>query len=299
MSENYKTLLDNFTEWLETLGFSTSMVYNCPKTTAYFLAYLEQNGVQKIEHLTPKLVYEYFDHLQQRKSLRSAKALSTAHLNKSFDAIDKFLEFLHQMGMTTAPSPTKYRLLNPYKADFEILTPAEITDLYNTIQNTFLKYALASREPRQAILTLVLDLLYGCGLRRSEVTNLQIKDVNFNRKVLHIRQAKGYKDRYVPMSKKVYQNIQNFVFTHRKYFNRRPSYLFPYTSHYIPKALEILLRETSNHELKTKRLTPHSFRHSIATHLLQNGMSIESIAKFLGHSSLESTQIYTHIINDL
>ena len=177
------------------------------------------------------------------------------------------------------------------------MTQSEEQDSYKAIPYTFDNYSEASRQPRQAILQLVLDLLYGCGLRRSEVTALALKDVNFDRRVLHVRQAKGYKDRYVPMSKKVYQATQEFVYQHRSYWTRRPSMLFPYTAHYIPACIDILLRHCQN--LKHKKITPHTLRHSIATHLLQNGMSIENISRFLGHSSLESTQIYTHIINDL
>jgi len=299
MKNQFTYLQNGFDEWLKALSFSTSVQYQYPLMLSYFFTHLEEKGIINIEKLSSKIIFHYFYHLEQKTSEKTQKALSIAYLNKNFDAVDKFLEYLHQMDMEQAPSPTQYRILNPYQAQFTVLTKNEIKQLYQTIPHTFLHHSLPHREPRQAILTLVLDLCYGCGLRRSEVTKLKLKEVNLDRKVLYICQSKGYKDRYVPLSENLYQSLQTFIYQHRNYWNRRPQLLFPYTSHYLPKCIEILQRTTDNQPLKQKKITPHSFRHSIATHLLENGMSIENIAQFLGHDSLESTQIYAHINEEL
>jgi len=299
LNNNYTTILSNYKTWLQTLGFSKSIVYNYPLQVSYFFYWLEQQSINHISGITQKHVYTYFTYLEQRPNQRHKnKGLSVSHLNKIFDSVDKLCEFLHQIGLNTAPSPTKYRLLREDKESFTILTPKEIQELYKTVSLTFLDFSMSKREPRQAVLKLVLDLCYGCGLRRQEVTNLYLKDVDFDRKVLHVRQGKGYKDRYVPMSKTVCKSVEFFVYQHRSFFTRRPQMLFPYTSYYIPYCIDILLRETTNTELKEKRITPHTLRHSIATHLLQNGMNIENISRFLGHNTLESTQVYTHIVNE-
>ena len=300
LSENHTAILSTYTQWLQTLGFSAVVVYGYPKMVRHFLVWLQQNGVFHITHLTANHLHRYYTYIERRPNQRVAgRGLSTAHLNKSFDAVDKLCECLHHMGMDQAPSPTRYRLAHQHGERPSVLTRQEVRELYQAIPATFSNYGLATREPRQAILHLVLDLLYGCGLRRGEVIKLALDDVDLDRKVLHVRQAKGYKDRYVPLSKGVYRSIQLFVYQYRSYWSRRSGMLFPYTGDYIPYTLGILLRATDNQRLKQKKLTPHTLRHSVATHLLQGGMSIEGIARFLGHASLESTQIYTNITDEL
>ena len=299
MNQHFTTLQTHFDTWLKTLGFSSSVQYQYPQMLGYFFRYLEERGICNAQQLSSEIIYQYFDYLERTTGKLTRKAFSPAYLNKNFDAVDKFLEFLQQMGMQDIPSPTKYRILNPYQANFTVLSTQEISQLYEAIPNTFQNYGLATREPRQAILTLVLDLCYGCGLRRSELTNLQLNDVKLDRKVLHIRQAKGYKDRYVPFSQAIYKNLQLFIYQYRSYWNRRPQMLFPYCSHFVARCIKILQRESNNDLIKAKQISPHSLRHSIATHLLENGMDIKKIARFLGHDSLESTQIYAHINEEL
>ena len=297
MNQHFTTLHNNFDTWLKTLGFSNSVQYQYPQMLGYFFDYLDENGINNIQQLNSKIIFQYFDYLERTTGKQTKKAFSPAYLNKNFDSVDKFLEFLQQIGANETPSPTKYRILNPYQANFTVLSTLEIRELYAAIPNTFYNYSLATREPRQAILTLVLDLCYGCGLRRSEVTNLQLSDVKLDRKILHIQQAKGYKDRYVPFSQAIYKNLQLFIYQHRSYWNRRPKMLFPYHSPFVARCVKILQRDSNSGTLKEKQISPHSLRHSIATHLLENGMDIKKIARFLGHDSLESTQIYTHLPN--
>jgi len=299
MNQHFTTLQTHFDTWLKTLGFSSSVQYQYPQMLGYFLNYLEEIGISNSQQLSSETIYQYFNYLERTTGKHTKKAFSPAYLNKNFDAVDKFLEFLQHMQMNNAPSPTKYRILNPYQANFTVLSTSEIKKLYSTIPNTFHNYSLTTREPRQAILTLVLDLCYGCGLRRSEVTNLQLNDVKLDRKVLHIRQAKGYKDRYVPFSSSIYKNLQLFIYQHRNYWNRRPQMLFPYCSHFVACCIKILQKASKNDDIQNKQISPHSLRHSIATHLLENGMDIKKIARFLGHDSLESTQIYAHINEEL
>jgi len=144
----------------------------------------------------------------------------------------------------------------------------------------------------------MLDLCYGCGLRRSEALNVKVDDVNFDRKIIHVRQGKNYKDRFVPMSQKVYDGVKLFVYQYHRCFNKRKGYIYPFGADALAEALEMLVKQSDCESIKEKQPTLHTLRHSIATHLLQNGMNIEHIARFLGHSSLETTQLYTHISNE-
>lgn len=139
-------------------------------------------------------------------------------------------------------------------------------------------------------------LYYGCGLRKSEGLKLTTKDVDFENKTLFVRQGKKYKHRIIPLNDNIYKSG-------RLHFKLPQS--AKKTGHnrlFINSVLTLVfwlieLQSTCTYEsVKQKRIILHILRHSIATHLLQNGMSVENIAKFLGHSSLTTTQIYTHFI---
>ena len=299
LNHSYKAITQSYAEYLQTLGFAASTVYGYPRFVAGFLSWSEQKGICQINQVTTKTIFAYFAHLEHKRGERTKQTFSTSHLNRNFFAIDKFLEFLHQMGLDTAPLPTRYLLERKRKKPLQFLTSEEIQILYNTIPQTFPRLIFAIREARQMAVKLVLDLCYGCGLRRSEALNVKISDVNFDQRVIHVKQGKNYKDRFVPMSKKVYENLLTFTYQHRRSFSdHRPAYLYPFKTYAIAEALEMLVNNCNNETIKNKKPTLHTLRHSIATHLLQNGMDIENIARFLGHSTLESTQIYTHIEND-
>jgi integrase/recombinase XerD len=145
-------------------------------------------------------------------------------------------------------------------------------------------------------LKLVFALYYGCGLRLSEGWRLQIKDVDFDKKTLFIKQGKFYKDRIVPMNNNVCETIKDYIYNFRKCLKLNHNRLFISCFQVMRLRLKHVQSVCDDDTIKAKNLTLHGLRHSIATHLLQNGMSIENIALFLGHSSLDTTQIYTHLI---
>ena len=300
MNTNYKAILDNFTVWLDTLGYSDKLINCCKSTVNEFFEWLENRQISSIDLLNGKHITDYHAYLENRPNKRrKGRMLSVAHLNKNFYAVDKLLEFLHQYGRTNAPIPTKKfiktdRTERIYK--IETLTQAEIKTLYENIQNTFPALPFERRQAAHYELKLVFALFYGCGLRRSEGYKLQIQDINFDQKTVFVEQGKNYKDRIIPMSEGVYRELQDYVYNYRTRLKLNHSRLFDYDIQTQILRLRHLQNICQDEQIKEKRITLHILRHSIATHLLQNGMSIENIALFLGHSSLESTQIYTHLI---
>lgn len=292
---SYQTLIEHYSQWLQTLGFSKSIVYGYPKSIYYLLEYLESKSINQIHLITQKNIENYVLHLQSRKNLRSRGALSIAHLNKSFDALDKFIEFLNQHSQNINIIPTNYRIAidkTDYIQSIKYLSKEEIKRLYESVPNLFRRMSFKDREPRHALATLILDLCYGCGLRRSEAFNLLIDDIDFDKKMIFIKQGKNYKDRFVPMNDTICERIKTCMYQYRRLFKTKHKRAFPFDMgtmvHYY-KSMRKIAEINPNVGL-------HALRHSIATHLLQNGMKIEQISKFLGHSSLDSTQIYTHLI---
>ena len=293
---SYQTLIEHYAQWLQTLGFSKSIVYGYPKSIYYLLDYFENKGIDKIHLITQKTIHDYILHLQSRKNLRSRGALSIAHLNKSFDALDKFIDFLNQHSQNINIIPTNYRIAidkTEYIQSIKYLSKEEIKRLYESVPSLFRRMSFKDREPRHAVATMILDLCYGCGMRRSEAFNLLIEDIDFDKKIIFIRQAKGYKDRYIPLTDTINERLKYYIYQHRRFFKTKHKRAFPFDKGTMVYYFKEMIKCA---ELDSKTGL-HTLRHSIATHLLQNGMKVEQISKFLGHSSLDSTQIYTHLIS--
>ena len=303
LNKNYNETKNEYAIWLTTLGFSSSLVYNYKFRAKDLFEYLQTKNINQINLVNQKNIIEYFEYLQSRPNKRRTVALSTSHLNHNFLAIDKLLEFLHQMGLPTAPIPTNYRI-KPDKQqrinNIKSFSPAEIKTLQANICNAFLDQPFKAKEAKQEQLHLIFALYYGCGLRRNEGYKLTVNYINFDKKTLFVRQGKNYKDRIIPMNTGVCKALEHYIYNFRNLQKVTHKRLFINTAETLNNILQQLQKltqiETPIGGLGDKKITLHILRHSIATHLLQAGMSIESIALFLGHSSLESTQIYTHFV---
>jgi integrase/recombinase XerD len=300
MNTDYKTIIAEYVTWLETLGFSDGVIYDYKFRLRDFFEWLENKQIQNINQLTNRHITEYHTYLETRPNKKhKGRLLSASHLNHNFLAIDKLLEFLHHYGMENAPVPTNHRIEIDEQArilKIETLTQEEIKILYNCIPDTYQRFDFADRQIKHYELKLIFALYYGCGLRFSEGYKVQIKDVDFDKKTVFVEQGKNYKDRIIPMSAGVYKDLQEYVYNYRSRLKLNHNRLFVCKKYTLINRLKYLQNICENETIKAKRLSLHVLRHSIATHLLQNGMSIENIALFLGHSSLDTTQIYTHLI---
>ena len=139
----------------------------------------------------------------------------------------------------------------------------------------------------------ILMATYSAGLRVSEVVSLRVSDIDSERMVIRVEQGKGRKDRYAPMSERLLPVL-------RQYWKaaRPPRWLFPGQDPNAPltrSSVERVFKKAKNDAGITKSVTVHSLRHSFATHLLERGTDIRTIQRLLGHRSLSSTQIYTHV----
>jgi integrase/recombinase XerD len=139
----------------------------------------------------------------------------------------------------------------------------------------------------------MLSLIYACGLRRSELLNLTLKDIHSDRKLLLVRQSKGKKDRVVPLSEKLIAMLREYYKAYKP-----TNWLFegqiantPYSEMSIAKVLKQSIEKVGI----TKPVSLHWLRHSYATHLLESGTDLRYIQELLGHSSSRTTEIYTHV----
>jgi integrase/recombinase XerD len=144
---------------------------------------------------------------------------------------------------------------------------------------------------------MILMTAYSAGLRISEVVNLQIKDIDSERMVIHVRQGKRNKDRYTILSPVLLQMLRHY------WWAARPvSYLFPSRSKDKPISDGQVQRACKEAQVKMgigKEISPHTFRHSFATHLLEAGTDLRVIQALLGHSSPQTTALYTRVSTKL
>ncbi|TXK18375.1 tyrosine-type recombinase/integrase [Pontibacter qinzhouensis] len=147
---------------------------------------------------------------------------------------------------------------------------------------------------------ILLGLLYGCGLRCFEVRNIRLSDLDFNRQMLHVRQGKGKKDRYVPLSQMLIRGLQNYIASEQPglwLFNGKPEGRAggDFDSRYSQAGVQWAVRQARKDAGITKEMNVHTLRHTYATHLLEDGLDIVSIKDLLGHACIQTTMVYLHV----
>ena len=265
---------------LERLGYSKTSISMLPACVKEFLRFTTKELI-KIESID---ILNYYHYLQERPNKRRAGGLSESYINHHIYALKLFFGWQEEKGIITENPISNLEFKAPTSKVSEILTQEEIKTLYN-ICETLKEKA-------------ILSLFYGCGLRRSEGEKLDLKDIHFKTGLLYVREGKGSKRRAVPLSIKVSQDLKNYSLKERIFQENETAFICNRigrrTSGSSYNNILKLILERANIK---KEITLHCLRHSIATHLLESGLSVEYVRDFLGHKHLESTQIYTRINN--
>lgn len=140
---------------------------------------------------------------------------------------------------------------------------------------------------------LMVSLIYACGFRVSELVNLKLEDLHFEEKIGYVRQSKGRKDRIFNIPDFLFKDLKNQA---QKQSQNNQEYLFTGPSGKLSERnIQKIVHKAARRAKIQKKVSPHTLRHSFATHLLENNVDIRKIQELLGHSDLSTTQIYTHI----
>lgn len=287
-SAGYRLLLTGFTQWLQLLNYSVFSIPALSSTVQSFLLYQEATGKLLLEQLSAGDANHFMDLLQHKIAKRSGKPLCNGTINKHIQALKLFSKYIRETGRSNVGFALQH--LSETRTIPVWLTIAEIQQLYDVIENDL----LGIRDKA------MLAVYYGCGLRLNEGACLEIKDIDTARKVLHVRKGKHYKERFVPIAEKNFEEIKLYLDYARPQLiqEQKHEYIFADAGKgriMNRQSLYIRIKKLVKKAKINKQAGTHTLRHSIATHLLQSGMRLERIKEFLGHADLDSTQIYTHI----
>lgn len=281
--ENEQSYKLKFRQYLQQLGYGKSSVYMLPECAKDFLEY---HHTTIPEAVTPKHIESFIEYLHIRPHKRKAGGLSEVYIHHHIYALKLFFSYLEETGQIKYNPISTMKFKRPCHNIREPLTKSEINQLFET--------AKTLKE------TAMLHLFYSCGLRRSEAVDLNTKDVHFKSCLLYVRQGKGHKRRAIPMTTKVSRSLENYYLKERIKSQVKTKDTEAFILNRIGRRMSgdsynsIIKEIVEKSEIK-KTCTLHHLRHSIATHLLENGLKLENVRDFLGHSYLEATQIYTKV----
>lgn len=295
ISPQFNYLHTGFINYLSTLNYSPVSVKNASAFISEFFSWLATHEIQKLKDIDKQQIKNYLDYLQHRPNFNKPGSLSAGYINKHITTLrwfSKYLQITEQAALIIKPELLKTTDTATYLNKEEIKALYKVASSDDNIYN--------QRD------TAMLSIYYGCGLRASEGEALNISDILFEKDLIYVRKGKNYRERYVPMNLQVKQNLKIYIAEQRNELqnNERTESLFLgrrgkyWKVHGMYQRLQWMKKQTNNPELKEKSFGLHILRHSIATHLLQQGMSLENIALFLGHKSIETTQKYVHIIKE-
>jgi len=293
-SYSYKRVLEGYKEWLGIIGYAKDTVKSLPQQLKPFFIHLKQEKITNLQEVPKEVIYSYYQQLKQKRSQHTGEFLKNSTLNGHLRNLTLFSNYLEETGQGSLQIDIQYEPKE--RPEREILTLYEIDQLYNVCEE-----GITGLRERA-----ILSLYYGCGLRSSEGINLNVNDVLLDKQLVHIRKAKNKQARYVPFVANQKQDFELYLKHCRSELVKyeEPAFLINnqgkrISSTATSKTLKTLIERTGNEELQEKKIGLHTLRHSIATHLLESGMGIESISQFLGHQGIRSTQTYLHYVSQL
>jgi integrase/recombinase XerD len=255
------------------------------------------------------------------RSMRSDR-YSTNTVKTYVDSLRTFIRFVQPKDLKEISEEdvilfnNEYILSNNYSASFQNQVVNAIRLFYGRIYHHKMNLDLIHRPRREKVLPnvlskeevkqllnstinlkhrLMLSVIYACGMRRSELLNLKPADILSDRGLIHIRQSKGKKDRVVPLSPKLLEQLRDYYRIYRPqvwiFEGDVPGH--PYGA----RSIQLVLKRALDRSGIKKPVTLHWLRHSYATHLLESGTDLRYIQELLGHNSSKTTEIYTHVTN--
>jgi integrase/recombinase XerD len=266
LSKEKELKIQEFSQWLLSKRYSLSTIKTYTDALRTFLRFFNDKQIHEINHK---------DLIQFNNEYILKHNLSSSFQNQIVNAIKLFFKKIENCNM-----------------EVELIhRPKREKKLPNVLSKEEIKAILEA--PSNIKHKAMLSLIYACGLRRSELLNLKISDIDSKRHLLIIKNAKGKKDRVVPISDKLINMLREYYKAYRT-----KTWLFEgqkAAEQYSEKSLQSVLKQALQKAKISKPATLHWLRHSYATHLLESGTDLRYIQELLGHKSSKTTEIYTHV----
>ncbi len=278
-------IIQQFKSYLQSVGYGQSTQNMLP---VLVMEFLEQQNIKDISYIEQIKVKSFYEYLQSRPLKKRIGILSESMISQYVYALKTFFTWAEITEQIDYNPISGIKFKRPKQNHRQPLTTAEIQLLFTAAETL--------KE------TAILHIFYSCGLRRSEGEALNISDIHFKNNLLFVRAGKFNKRRVIPITAKVTEDLESYLsplnpprgkpknlMEDAFFLNSKGERL---SGDGCNKIFKILLEKAHGSKLIAQGCSLHNLRHSIATHFLQSGMSIHYVKDFLGHSFLESTQIY-------
>jgi integrase/recombinase XerD len=281
--------------WLRAIGSSSKTFPTIQSIFKIFTAWVHDQGITMIEQLTPDLMQAYQEELTFRIN-RNGRPVTIATQLRHLGVLRKFGRYLIEQDFVIT-DPTK-RLMLPRK---QKALPRAIPDIDEAIR-------LMDTRTREDIVLYrdqaILEMLYCTGLRRGEIVNLNIGDIDLVGGYCWVRDCKGRKDRVVPLGQVACKKVTIYLDAVRPSLLKGQEcsalFLNRFGERLSGEGVYQVVKKAVAQARLSPKITSHSLRHAAATHMMKNGASLRHLQEFLGHASVETTQVYTRItITDL
>jgi len=247
-----------------------------------FIHYLKKNNLSYLQMTNRELISNYFLYLKKLK-------LGVNSISRSLVALKMFYRFLQAENLIKEDISSLIEFPRISKKLPHILSLREVNLLLS--ENNF-KGNLGIRDKA------ILELFYATGLRVSELVNLEIDNINMENKMLRCM-GKGSKERIIPFGKMAYRALEKYLKESRpkllREFEENILFLNSRGNKFSRQGISYLIKGYAGKAGIKKKITPHTLRHTLATHLIENGADLRSVQEILGHSNIATTQIYTHV----
>ena len=289
---NFEKHKNEFLNYLQTLNRSSNTISAYNFSLDYYKRFLQSNKINAGEYYSFQTIIDYKKYIDNLKNKIFFTGLKENTKNQLFGKLSVFFRYLlDNQIIFVNPFDKIERIKQPSTLPKNIPGQDEILQIINGIP---LKTTFNYRDRA------IFELVYSCGIRRTEITNLTIYDIDLNNGFIHIKKGKCAKDRIIPVGKIACERIAYYIREIRpkmlkNNFSEQILFVDKSGKKISPQAVHVVFRSHITQANINKKCTCHSFRHACATEMLKGKASIRHVQEMLGHSYLSSTQIYTQI----